>query len=263
MVVWRASLWFSWERICLQCGRPGFDPWLGKIPWRRERLPTPVFWPGEFHALYSPWGCKELDTTECLSLHFTSLHELVATQELLSIVYNISTSIITIVIVAIIFSITDDWTSPFLTLQWHKDNVHSVKSYFKFWILIFSRANNIWYRSLLWFWAGSQSATQSHRETTKNSHTDIHSLPRHPFWFSFSVQYSRSWKTEGRRTRGRRGWDVGGHHQLNGHESEQAPGDRGQRSLACCSPRGHRESDRTERPNGNKAQLRYSWVKYH
>ena len=29
---------------------------LGSIPWRRERLPTPVFWPGEFHGLYSPWG---------------------------------------------------------------------------------------------------------------------------------------------------------------------------------------------------------------
>ena len=27
---------------------PGFDPWVGKIPWRRERLPTPVFWPREF-----------------------------------------------------------------------------------------------------------------------------------------------------------------------------------------------------------------------
>ena len=50
-----------------QCGRPGCDPWVGKIPWRRERLPTPVFWPGEFHGLYSPWGCKELDKTERLS----------------------------------------------------------------------------------------------------------------------------------------------------------------------------------------------------
>ena len=51
---------------------PGLDPgqdvdvlsfvgghWVGKIPWRRERLPTPVFWPGEFHGLYSPWGHKE------------------------------------------------------------------------------------------------------------------------------------------------------------------------------------------------------------
>ena len=39
------------------------NPWVGKIPWRRERLPTPVFWPGEFYGLYSPWGRKESDTT--------------------------------------------------------------------------------------------------------------------------------------------------------------------------------------------------------
>ena len=37
-------------QICPQCRRPGFNPWVGKIPWRRERLPTPVFWPGEFHG---------------------------------------------------------------------------------------------------------------------------------------------------------------------------------------------------------------------
>ena len=36
-------------------------------PWRRERLATPVFWPGEFHGLYSPWGRNESDPTECLS----------------------------------------------------------------------------------------------------------------------------------------------------------------------------------------------------
>ena len=36
--------------ICLQCGRPGLDGWFGKIPWRREWLPTPMFWPGEFHG---------------------------------------------------------------------------------------------------------------------------------------------------------------------------------------------------------------------
>ena len=44
-----------------------FDPWVGKILWRREQLPTPVFWPGEFHGLYSPWGRKE-SMTEQLSL---------------------------------------------------------------------------------------------------------------------------------------------------------------------------------------------------
>ena len=60
-------LWFSWLRICLQCRRPGCDPWVGKIPWRRERLLTSVFWPGEFHGLYSPWGREESDTTEQLS----------------------------------------------------------------------------------------------------------------------------------------------------------------------------------------------------
>ena len=56
----------------MQCRRPRFNPWVEKIPWRRERLPTPVFWPGEFHGLHSPWGCKESDTTErlSLSLHF-------------------------------------------------------------------------------------------------------------------------------------------------------------------------------------------------
>ena len=58
-------LQYSWASLMaqlvknLQCGRPGFDPWVGKIPWRRERLPTSVFWPGEFHGLYSPWSRKE------------------------------------------------------------------------------------------------------------------------------------------------------------------------------------------------------------
>ena len=36
----------------------------GEDPLRIEWLPTPVFLPGEFHGLYCPWGCKELDTTE-------------------------------------------------------------------------------------------------------------------------------------------------------------------------------------------------------
>ena len=48
---------------------PGFDPWVGKIPWRRRWQPTPIFLPGESHgqrslAGYNPWGHRELDTTE-------------------------------------------------------------------------------------------------------------------------------------------------------------------------------------------------------
>ena len=46
------------------CNVGDLDPWVGKIPWRSERLPSRVFWPGEFHGLYSPWGCKGSDTTE-------------------------------------------------------------------------------------------------------------------------------------------------------------------------------------------------------
>ena len=51
--------------------RPGFDPWVGKIPWRREWKPIPAFLPGEFRgqrglAGYSPQGHKESDTTERL-----------------------------------------------------------------------------------------------------------------------------------------------------------------------------------------------------
>ena len=64
----QSLLWLSWERIHLQHGRPRFNPWVGKTSWRRERLPTPVFWPGEFHGLYSPWSHKESDTAEQLSL---------------------------------------------------------------------------------------------------------------------------------------------------------------------------------------------------
>ena len=38
------------ESSC-KCRRPQFNSWVRKITWRRERLPTPVFWPGEFHGL--------------------------------------------------------------------------------------------------------------------------------------------------------------------------------------------------------------------
>ena len=52
-----------------KCRRPGFDPWLGKLFWRREWQSIPVFLPGEFHGWrnltsYSQWGQKESDTAE-------------------------------------------------------------------------------------------------------------------------------------------------------------------------------------------------------
>ena len=39
------------------CGRPGFNPWVGKIPWRRKWQPTPAFLPGESHGQRSLEGC--------------------------------------------------------------------------------------------------------------------------------------------------------------------------------------------------------------
>ena len=65
-------MWLSWFKICLQRGRRGFDPWVGKIPWRRERLPSPVLWPREFHGLYSPgWGTAK-SRTRLSDFHFQS-----------------------------------------------------------------------------------------------------------------------------------------------------------------------------------------------
>ena len=56
------------EPAC-QWRRHMFDPWVGKISWRREWQPTPVFLPGESHGQrtlvgYSPWGHKKLDMIE-------------------------------------------------------------------------------------------------------------------------------------------------------------------------------------------------------
>jgi len=59
------------ESTC-DAGDPGLIPGLGRSPRRREWLPTPVFWPGEFRGLYSPWGCKESGMTDQLSLSRTN-----------------------------------------------------------------------------------------------------------------------------------------------------------------------------------------------
>ena len=56
----------QWERICLPSRRFRFDPWAGKIPWRRKWQPTPAFLPGKSRGQrslvgYSPWGCKRVE----------------------------------------------------------------------------------------------------------------------------------------------------------------------------------------------------------
>ena len=67
------SLGSNGKNLPAKCIRPRFGPWIRKIPWRREWLPSPVYLPGEFHGQrrlesYSPWGRRESDPIERLTL---------------------------------------------------------------------------------------------------------------------------------------------------------------------------------------------------
>ena len=62
------------------------ETWVPSLGWEdpleRKWQPTPVFWPEEFHGLYSPWGCKELDTTEdSIDMSLGKLQELLMDRE--------------------------------------------------------------------------------------------------------------------------------------------------------------------------------------
>ena len=64
---------------CRKLGRGVFDPWVGKIPWRKEWHTPPVFLPGKFHGQrsplgYNPWGHKESDMTEQQHTHTAHTH---------------------------------------------------------------------------------------------------------------------------------------------------------------------------------------------
>ena len=62
--------WLRPERICLQCGRSGFNPWVGRIPWKKAWQPTPVFLPEE-----SPWTKKPGGLQSMLSQSWTRLSD--------------------------------------------------------------------------------------------------------------------------------------------------------------------------------------------
>ena len=75
----RLPWWLRRSSICLQCGRPRFDSWVGKIPWRRKWQSTSALLSGKSHGRrsligYSPWGCKESDTTERLRFYFQNTY---------------------------------------------------------------------------------------------------------------------------------------------------------------------------------------------
>ena len=75
--IYRSSLVFQY-RICLQYRRLRFDPWVGKISWRGKWQATAIFLPEKSHEQrslvgYSPWGHKESDMTEQLSLSLSHI----------------------------------------------------------------------------------------------------------------------------------------------------------------------------------------------
>ena len=85
--IWVMHMYPLWASLIAQAvknlpamqKRLGFHPWVGKIPWRRKWQPTPVFLPGESQGQrslvsYSPWGGKELDMTEWLTLLLYFIH---------------------------------------------------------------------------------------------------------------------------------------------------------------------------------------------
>ena len=77
----RLPRWWSGKELtyqCWGCKKHGFSPRVWKIPWRMKWQPTPVFFPGKFHGRrswegYRPWGHKESDTAEWLSVPFQVL----------------------------------------------------------------------------------------------------------------------------------------------------------------------------------------------
>ena len=78
-ICWRMDRLLAPVFLGFPCGSAGKEsacnvgdldliPGLGRSPGEGKGYPTLIFWPGEFHGLYSPWDCKESDTTERLSL---------------------------------------------------------------------------------------------------------------------------------------------------------------------------------------------------
>ena len=103
--IWGLRRWSSSKESacqCRRCKKYGFNPWIRKIPWRRKWQPTPEFLTEESQvqrslAGYSPWGCKELDTTEWLSAHthtYTHTNERITSFSLILSFYSCKTIVI-------------------------------------------------------------------------------------------------------------------------------------------------------------------------
>ena len=98
VLIWVATglpRWYSGKvNQCRKCRKGEFDPWVGKIPWRRKWQPTPVLLPGKSHGQSSlvgcgPWGRKKLGMTEHMSNQLPSTGSLVSSRSLFFIVQEV------------------------------------------------------------------------------------------------------------------------------------------------------------------------------
>ena len=171
-------MWFRSKKSAYQYRKCRFDPWVGKIPWRRKWLPPPVFLTGKSHAQWSLAGYSP-------------------------------------------------WRQPSMHLcrpRLHKRN----KNHNPF-------QKKISFLQL--YYAGKLTYVQPQRVSLVRA------------WFisashRISADAGEYWGQEEKGAT--EGEMVEWHHQLDGHEFEQAPGDSERQGLlACCSPRGCKESDTT------------------
>ena len=91
----KCQTWLRQSSVCLRCRRPRFDPWVWKIPWRRKWQSALVLLPGKSHGQrslvgYSPWGRKELDTTEQLHIHVRHFYLLIGRRKQTSNIFSFS-----------------------------------------------------------------------------------------------------------------------------------------------------------------------------
>ena len=107
--------WLRQSSICLQCRRPGFNPWVGKIPWRRAWQSTPVFLPGESPWTEEPGGLQSIGSQR--AGHKRTAKDSIAQQE--DIFHMIS--------VETVVNMSPHFTNPTLSLfLWipHTQNPH-------------------------------------------------------------------------------------------------------------------------------------------
>ena len=224
-------------------GRPRFDPWVRKISWRREWLPTPGFLPGEFHRQrslvgYSPWDCKESDMTEWLSL---SLILYLPVDSFIVPMLHLGGTSVALLIAVCCCCCCCLVAKSYLTLCEPKDYSLQGSS-----VLGISQARILEWVVISFFMIAVYPVPKMLVAHGIEAAAPILWPPDAKNWLiGKDPDAGKDWRQEEKgRTEGEM---VGWHHQLDEHEFEQAQGvGDEQGSLAWFSPWDHKKSDTTE-----------------